>query len=420
MKKYLNKIVCMFFVIAFLLPNFSFALADTSAISITSPAAILIHPDTGIILYEKNAYTKQYPASTTKIMTAILAIESEHSLSDIVTVSSSAISTVPDGYTIAYLQEGEEFTLEQLLEAALIPSANDAANVLAEFIGGSIENFANLMNEKAIEIGCVGTHFVNPSGIHSDDHYSTAYDLSIIARYAMKNDIFRKIVAKTSCYLPPTNQYPYNNRYFRTTNSLIIPSTSGNFNRYYYPYAIGIKTGYTSPAKNCLVAASAHDDLEFITVVLGGIVENDGANQRFSDTIKLFDFAFKNYSYKNIVTKDSVITETVIDNGTSDTKNLDLLCDKDIKVFINSNNNEEVLPEIKLNEKLNAPIQKGEILGKVKYTVLGQTYEANLIASHDVELSTIVLKLFSILIILLIVTLVIIIINSEKHKKISK
>ena len=202
-KKIILTTIILIFIM--LIPLSSFA--NSNQIQTLSQACILIDSSTGKILYEKDSKKRKYPASTTKMMTAILAIE-KCNLADIATVNETAISkkAVPDGYTNAKLVAGEKFTIEQLLNVLLIPSANDAANVLAEHISGSVEEFSKLMNEKAKEIGCLDTNFVNPSGIHNDNHYSTAYDLSLIAQYGMKNEIFRNIVCKTSCKLSTTDK----------------------------------------------------------------------------------------------------------------------------------------------------------------------------------------------------------------------
>ena len=161
---------------------------------------------TGKILFEKNLNKMMYPASTTKLMTAILVLE-KCQLTDVATVSNSAVDSVPAGYSTAYLQKGEKLTIEQLLHVLLIPSANDAANVLAEHVGGSIANFANMMNSKAKEIGCENTNFKNPSGIHDENHYSTAYDLSLIAKHAMQFQTIKDIVQKTVYNIPKTDKY---------------------------------------------------------------------------------------------------------------------------------------------------------------------------------------------------------------------
>ena len=416
MNKYVNKILFLGLIFSLLMSSFCFATVEDSPIAVDSPAAILMHIDTGNILYEKDAYTRMYPASTTKVMTAILVIESGHDLSEIATVSSTAISTIPNGYSTAYLQAGEQFTLEQLLNVLLLPSANDAANVLAEFISGSVQNFSDLMNEKALKLGCIGTHFVNPSGIHDENHYSTAYDLCYIAKYALQNETFRKFVRKTYCSLPATEQYPSSDRVFTNTNSLIIPSTQENPNIYYYPYAIGVKTGYTTPAQNCLIAACSHDGLEFITVVLGSTneYEYDGSSVRYLDTIKLFDYALKNYSYKKLVSKGDLVTEAQIKNATYDTQNLTVISDRDVSVLINSHDNSNILPEITLKNNLLAPIHVNDIVGTMKYTVMGIEYEANLVAGQEVKTSTIYIKITAVMLVALIIALIIILINSKE------
>ena len=178
---------------------------NTDGISIYSESVILIDSNTGTTLYEKKSNQKMYPASTTKILTAILAIENGN-LDDKTTVQYDAISGIPAGYSSAYLTEGEIISVRELLEVFLIHSANEAGNVLAEYISGSIDEFVNLMNQKATELGCMNTHFVNTNGIHNENHYTTAHDLALIARYCMKNDTFRQIVSMKSCTIPATNK----------------------------------------------------------------------------------------------------------------------------------------------------------------------------------------------------------------------
>ena len=174
----------------------------------------------------------------------------------------------------------------------LLPSANDAANVLAEHVAGSISDFAVLMNEKAEEIGCTNSHFTNPSGVHDVNLYSTAFDLSLIARYAMNFDTFRKIITTTSYTLPATNKYPKSDRTLEISNALVRPDSKN----YYYEYATGIKTGFTNPAKDCLVASAKKDNVEFIIVVLGTDSLENGLRKKFIDCKTLFDFAFDNYT----------------------------------------------------------------------------------------------------------------------------
>ena len=361
--------------------------ADSSKLDLASEAAIIMERSTGKILYEKNAKAVLYPASTTKILTAIIAIENCN-LSDKATASYSAIHSIPSGYTNANIQIGEELTIEDLLYALMLKSANEAANVLAEHISGSVESFAAMMNTKAVEIGCTNTHFVNGNGIHDSDHYSSAYDLALIANYAMENTTFRKIVSTTSYTLPATNKYPNADRTFSNTNDLIIPNNNNKPNNYYYKYATGIKTGFTTPAKNCLVASSNKDGLEFVTVVLKSGITPTGLSEKFLDTIKLFNFGYENYTLTKVKEKNDTIKTIEIENGSKDTKNLELLIENEITVVNSlSTNMNNLLPTIKLNDNLLAPIFKGDVVGNITYTVDGTEYTSNLLASSDVEVA---------------------------------
>lgn len=411
-----KKIIFMSFIFIMLIPLSSFA--DSSQLQTLSPACILIDSHTGKIIYEKESKKRKYPASTTKMMTAILTIE-KCNLSDTVTVNESAVSkkAVPEGYSNAKLVAGEKFTVEQLLNVLLIPSANDAANVLAEHISGSVEEFSKLMNEKAKELGCLDTNFVNPSGIHNDNHYSTAYDLSLIAQYGMKNEIFRNIVCKTSCKLPTTDKYTNDDREFNTTNELLKDKKNSNYN-YYYESAIGIKTGYTEYANNCLAAGAKKDDKEFICVVLGA--DDTGSNQskRAIDCINLFNYAFENYNEKQFLSKDTIIKQIefeVKNNKDNEKQILDIVPETDLKVFTTTGI-DSITPNIAINENLTKPILKGSIVGKIEYDIDGNHYSINLIANNDVIDSSFIKYLFDILLIVLLLIIFISLIKL-KHKK---
>ncbi len=241
-KNLITLITLILIIIPIFLPV-SFSFASTEDVYVDAPVALLMDSASGKILYERNAREKRFPASTTKIMTAILALENRK-LTDTATVSENAVSTIPYSYTIANLQIGEVLNYEQLLLVLMLPSANDAATVIAEDIGGSVEGFASMMNQKAREIGCENTNFVNANGIHHENHYTTAYDLALIGQYAMKNEQFRKIVSSVKYTLPTTEKYDKEDRIF-TNNNRLINSNSSN----YYQYATGIKTGYTDPAR---------------------------------------------------------------------------------------------------------------------------------------------------------------------------
>ena len=382
------KKICVILLNISLLFSFSFvyAASESEEPSLVSKAAFLIDNETGKVLYEKNADKRMFPASTTKIMTAIITLENCN-LNDVVTVSYNAAMSIPDGYSTAFLQAGEQLTVEQLLQLLLVHSANDAADVLAEYVGGSIESFVSMMNTKVHELGLNDTHFTNSYGFHDENHYTTARDLASIMQYCIKNDYFRKFAGSASCAIPATNKY--GTRTYSSTNSLIIPNSPD-----YYPYLTVGKTGYTSQAGDCLVSCGYKDGIELICVVLGGTTVN-GTSTRFSETKVLYDYGYDNFSKKNILEPNQIVTQVEIKNGTSDTKSLDLLANKSISALINNSLNNEVFnPEISLNDDLKAPIEQGDVLGKVSYVVDDIKYETELIASHYVKESKLILYIF--------------------------
>ncbi len=415
LKKFLLCIILFSLLTTFFVTS-SFA-TDDEEFSIDSPAGILMDLSTGKVLYEKNMNEKKYPASLTKVLTAIVVLENCQ-LDELATVSYNAVMSLSSGYVTANLQMGEELTVEQLLYVLMVGSSNDAAIVLAEHISGSQEEFANLMNKKAEEIGCLNSHFVNPNGVHNKDHYSTAYDLALIAKYAMQNEEFRKLVSTTSYKLPATAKYEREDRLFTTTNSLLIVNNNGRADNYYYKYATGIKTGFTTPAGNCLIASSNKDGFELLTVVLGSGQNSEGLSQRYLDTISMFNHGYANYFMREVAKQGSVVQTTVINNATRDTKKLDLVLSNDITVLVKKEDkNTALLPEVILNENLKAPIKQGEIVGKVKYKVDEITYEADLLANSDVKPSRFLIKLLIFIVIILLAFLYLKYTQKNKKKK---
>jgi len=348
-----------------------------------SSACLLMEESTGKILYSKNANSIMYPASTTKIMTAILTLE-KCNLSDTAVVSHNAVFSIPSGYSTASLVEGEVLTIEQLLNVLLIPSANDAAVVLAEHIAGSVEAFSDMMNAKAVELGCLNTHFVNPNGIHNENHYSTAYDLALIGKYAMQFPTFKEISSKTRYTLPITNAYSKEDRIFNTTNDLIKPNYSSSPTNYYYKYATGGKTGYTDPAGQCIVATATKDNISLIAVTLHGDFTEDNLSQRALDCKALFEYGFNNFSMVSIAQKGDVASNMKVPNATKDSSSLDLLYSDDIYAFVpNGFDTSSVTPNIKLSSTF-APIAQDTVLGTISYDIDGSNYSCNLLASHEV------------------------------------
>lgn len=281
---------------------------ENQEMNIYSEAAVLMEAKTGKVLYDKNMHERKYPASTTKILTAIIAIE-KCDLSETQVASEEAIAALKDGYTKADIKVGESFTIEELLNVLILQSANEAANIIAEHISGSTLEFAKLMNEKAKEIGCMESNFVNPNGMHDENHYSSAYDLALIGRYAMQNETFRKLVVTKECSLPHTEFWgdedveEHGERNFKNTNQLLIEDS-----KYYYQYANGIKAGFTTPAKNCLVSSSNKDGFELIAVVLHAESTEDNLSARYVDSINLFEYGYNNYN------KDEIYKEYNVDS----------------------------------------------------------------------------------------------------------
>ena len=412
----IKKIFIFLFILIFIL-NVSVCYGISNAPDISARAAILLDSNTEKIIYSKNESERMYPASTTKILTAILTIENCN-LDDIVTVPYEAVYSIPSGYSVAALQPGEQLTVEQLLKVMLVHSANDAANVLAYHVSGSIEGFANLMNQKVSELGLTNTHFTNPSGMHDENHYTTAYDLAIIMKYCMKNSTFRNLSGLKYCTIPATNKYE--ERVFNTTNELLIYDNRNVSSNYYYKYAIAGKTGYTTQAKNSLVSVSNKDNLELICVVLSVGLYPNNLSAKFIDTKLLFDYGYNNYTVKKLREKNAIATKVEVKNGTKETRNLDLLISDDLTALISQDElNTDFSPEIQVEDNLMAPISQGQVVGKIVYNIDGIEYSSDLIASHSVKKSgflTLIVQIF--LIVLILFLLYKLLFENNKNKKI--
>lgn len=266
-------------------------------VSVTAYAAVVMDMESGKVLYDHDAEETNYPASTTKVMTALLCLE-KGNLKDKVTVSSQAVNSLPAAASTGGISIGEEMTVYRLLQSMLVVSACEAANAIGEYIAGSQEAFVEMMNEKAQELGCEGTHFANCHGLPNSEHYTTAKDLAIIARAAMEYDVFREIVGSAVTTLEATNVH--GEQKITSTNGLLPGSYYPAYN---YPYAIGVKTGHASTSGYNLISASNKDGLELIVVVMG-CGSREGS---FAQSIKLFDWAYENY---DILTWGENSTET--------------------------------------------------------------------------------------------------------------
>ena len=349
---------------------------------INSEAGFLMEVETGNVLYTKNSSKKLYPASTTKIMTAILTLENCE-LDEMATVSKNALDLVPSGYTNAKLVAGEEMSIKDLLYGLMLNSANEAANVLGEHISGSIDEFAKLMNKKAEELGMINTHFVNTNGMHNENHYTTAEDLAKLAIYCMKNEEFRKIVSTVEYELPATELYPKNDRIMKNTNLLINPES-----KYYLKDAIGVKTGFTTQAGNCLVSYAERDGVELVCVTLKAGSSSSSSSYRFSDSKSLIEYGFDNFSNREIIKKNKLVDSIEVKNATNKTKYLKIIAKDTVSDFISNNIDLSKLEaKIEIEDEIIAPISKGEKLGTISYEIDGKEYKTDLVANSEVKQS---------------------------------
>lgn len=357
-------------------------------------AAIVVDGDNNEVLYDYNAYEQRFPASVTKIMTTLVILRAidagELSLDTQVTASKKAV-TLPEGSSTAGIVEGEVLTIEQLLYCDLVPSGNEACNILAEALCDTQDEFVARMNETAAELGMTGTHFANPHGLHDPNHYTTAYDIYLMAAAAMKYDIFRKIVSTPTYTLEPTNKIS-EPRVLHSTNALI---SNWYVSGVTYSKAIGIKTGYTEEAGRCLASAAVDSQgRTFYCVVLGSeYAQDDSGNWHFysfSESSRLLEWAFKNFSRTTLLseTSDNVIREIPV-TLSEDTGHVLAQPSGSIEATMPTDYDPAKLEvSMDLPETLEAPVQKGQVVGRVSLTYDGVSYGSlDMVATDDVARS---------------------------------
>lgn len=356
-RRYLTVWLCALWL---LLAAISFAADNPSPPQITAYSAILVDAATGKVLYEKRCHARRPPASTTKIMTAILALE-KGSLESKVSASTRASKTA---FASLNLKPGETLTLKDLLYGLLLRSANDAAVCIAEHIAGSEQNFVAMMNEKARKLGAKDTHFTNPHGLYDPKHYSTAYDLALMARYAVRIPTFSDIVStKTARIERSMNEKDV---YLKNTARFLW-----RFNG-----ADGIKTGYTREAGHCFVGSATRDRWRLISVVLKS--EDAGG-----DTAALLSYAFENLKQVCFTRKNEVVTTVAVANGVTD--KVDLVARDDLALVLKSTAKAETRTDIDA-EETKAPVAKGEKLGTLTGYLNGRKVgSVDLVAANAVD-----------------------------------
>lgn len=307
--------------------------------AVSAQSAALIEGSTKKTLYGKSAHTKLPMASTTKIMTALIALENGN-LDDMVKTPNEAYGA--EGSSI-YLNKGEVMSLRDLLFGLMLNSGNDAAVSIAIHIAGSVENFASMMNARAARLGANNTHYVTPNGLHDQNHYTTAYDLALIAAEAMANEAFREIVG-TQYHKTSTGDVI---RTFKNKNKLLWQYEGGN----------GIKTGYTMKAGKCLVFSAERDGMQLIGVVLN-------CPSMFPDSKRILDYGFNSYEMSMIAPANSVIARVLVKSGVQNP--LELTIKNDIMVPVPRDAKQQFTTRVELRDEFAAPITAGEICGHVE------------------------------------------------------
>ncbi len=332
----LKKILCVIFCFAFTANCFG----SEKEPNVNALSAVLIDADTGRVLWGKNENEPMAMASTTKIMTAIVTLENAD-INEKVTVSENAARAPKVKMN---LQAGEELTLEQLLYALLMQSSNDAAVAIAENVGGSVEEFCEMMNRKAVELGCRDTEFVTPNGLDKGNHHSTAYDMAIIGAYAIKNDEFIRI-SNTQNVSFASNKKSYS---IVNKNQLLNS----------YEGAIGIKTGFTGKAGHCFVGAAKRGNVTLVSVVLASGWGSAGKARKWSDTKEILNYGFDNYKKYSIIGNsiDVYVDKARINKTT-------LKYEKSVELLLNESEVKNVLFKNNVPEMLEAPVTKGERVG---------------------------------------------------------
>ncbi|MDR2156962.1 MAG: D-alanyl-D-alanine carboxypeptidase [Clostridiales Family XIII bacterium] len=323
---------------------------------VVAPSGVLMDMRSGKVLFEKDKDAQREPAGTTKIMTALLALENLKP-EDAITVDEQTYATDGSGL---YLLAGETISVDNLMYALMLPAENDVAAPLAKAISGNVEAFAERMNARAAEIGATGTHFVNPNGNHVDNHVSTAYDMALIAREAMKNEHFRRYAGAIEYILPATNKQQ--ERQIRNANRLLYDESRSVmvYNRQrpiLCEGAIGVKTGYTAQAGNCIVASASRNGLELIAVVMGA-----GSTMVYADALEMLEYGFHNYENITVFATGGKIAEIPVKGGKS--KQVNAVFAQDVNATVPKGVTAGALDvRVTSSGALDAPVTAGAVVG---------------------------------------------------------
>lgn len=440
-----KKIVCFLSVLMtvwLLLPQGAFAASFQIDFDTACDAIQLVNLDTGTVVYEKNPDKHREPASTTKIMTYIVVYENvENPENTTVTISEKIRDELlGTGSSLSGIQVGDVLTVSQLLRCMMIPSGNDAALALADFVGGGdVQKFVDMMNEKAAELGCTDTHFTNPHGLHDDEHYTTARDLAVITQYAMMLPEFMDITNTTNIYYKPAGGPAADEKRLLVTTNRLIHKTLDP--QYYYQYAQGIKTGSHDQAGYCLVSTAKKNGLSYLCVALGAPSVDENGNRitahgECSDSINLYNWAFDNLGFRTIADADDAVTEIELRFAWNKDTLLLVPQESYTTILPDDISSSSILATPDIPEYIEAPVKKGDVIGTVTYSYADQTLATlNLVAGESVERSELLksastvkdivtsswfLTIVGIILFLLFVYLILALIYNRKKKKLRK
>ncbi len=353
-----KKVTLLFLITSFFILSFSnYTFAAIALPEISAASSVLICADNGHIIFEKNAFERRPMASTTKIMTALLTLEAAAAEDRDITITDKM---VPVEGSSMYLKVGNILSLSGLAKGMLTVSGNDAANSAAIAIGGSVELFADMMNEKASQIEMKNTHFVTPSGLDDENHYSTAYDMALLGAYAMENESFYNIASKRKSEV-----------YFKDTDET-RPYYNENRMLKRYSGCLGIKTGFTKTAGRCLVTCAQRDRLRLISVTLN-------APDDWNDHEKLLDYGFSKMQAV-ILEEPNDIEVPVVG---SDCDSINLTVREPLKVIVDREQKSKISRVVNISNFIYAPIDKGQVLGKIEYKIDGEVIGENELISKD-------------------------------------
>ncbi len=434
----MKKLVSVILIIGIVLCTFSVTASASfnSLLETEADIVLLVNTDSETVIFDKNADKRTAPASLTKIVTCTLVLENCTDLSTPVTCKRECLEGLyAMNAATAGILAGETLTVKELLYCLMLPSAADAANILADFIGGDIPSFVTMMNDFVAKLGCENTKFVNPHGLDAEPNaYTTANDLYTITKYALQNSMFKEITSTLRYDIEPTEKYPYT-RYLHNTNKVM----NSGIRDYYHKAVTGVKTGTTAEAGHCVITTASQDGYNYMLIVMGAPqydIDGDGVeeNVAFTDTKKIYNWAFDNIVLTKVVNTTDVVTVVDVEYN-SKIDHLRLVPAKEMSALVplgTETGSLVVRPiDSETPQSVKAPIKKGDILGKAEI-LYGNDVVAtvDLVAAEDVDFNiitfifttiknlfhTVVFKVLLTIVIVLVIIYILLIIRKNRIK----